>query len=295
MAGRLIPFVPPAHSDPAQLLRISRERCGLSLREFAPRVGRAIGRPDLTAGALRAWEDGAVHAPRSILEAAAAIARGAPRAHASIVHEAPAAQPPSLDDIHAALRALDGSYGRATSTSLLPAASQHLGQIATIRGTRRASSIRRDLDAREADAAMLMGQLVWDASQRRDHDTARLYFDQAISAARRAGDPVATAHGLLRNGYIALWHSARLHSSRWCRPTKRLRSRTRSATRSAHARGFRALPPIAPSSVTGRSTARPFSSRASSVAWVNGGAACGAGRRDGDRHGPAQHRSRSGR
>jgi tetratricopeptide (TPR) repeat protein len=52
---------------------------------------------------------------------------------------------------------------------------------------------------------MLMGQLVWDASQRRDHDTARLYFDQAIGAARRAGDPVATAHGLLRNSYIALY------------------------------------------------------------------------------------------
>ena len=111
----------------------------------------------------------------------------------------------SLDDIHEALRALDGSYGRAPSTSLLPAASQHLGQIATIRGTRRASSVRRELDAREADAAMLMGQLVWDASQRRDHDTARMYFDQAISAARRAGDPVVTAHGLLRNGYIALY------------------------------------------------------------------------------------------
>jgi tetratricopeptide (TPR) repeat protein len=52
---------------------------------------------------------------------------------------------------------------------------------------------------------MLMGQLVWDASQRRDHATARMYFDQAIAAAHRVGDPVATAHGLLRNSYIALY------------------------------------------------------------------------------------------
>src|SRR3954467_13561894 len=76
MAGRVIPFVPPAHVEPSQFLRIARERCGLSPREFAPLLGQAIGRPDLTAG-LRAWEDGAVRPPRAILEAAAAIARQA--------------------------------------------------------------------------------------------------------------------------------------------------------------------------------------------------------------------------
>jgi hypothetical protein len=36
----------------------------------------------------------------------------------------------------------------------------------------------------------LMGQLVWDASQRRDHDTAVGYFDQAINAARERGDRI---------------------------------------------------------------------------------------------------------
>src|SRR5438093_10931888 len=121
----------------------------------------------------------------------------------STVAELPHAELPGLDDISEALRALDGAYGHTPSTSLLPAASQHLGQIAAIRNTRLTSSDRRELDAGEADAAMLMGQLVWDASQRRDHATARVYFDQAIAAARRAGDPVATAHALLRNGYIA--------------------------------------------------------------------------------------------
>lgn len=52
---------------------------------------------------------------------------------------------------------------------------------------------------------MLMGQLVWDASQRRDHATARMYFEQAIAAGKRAGDPVLTAHGFLRNSYLALY------------------------------------------------------------------------------------------
>jgi hypothetical protein len=112
---------------------------------------------------------------------------------------------PSLDDIRAGLQALDGAYGRAPSTSLLPAASQHLGQIGASRERRLTAAIRRELDACEADTAMLMGQLVWDASQRRDHATARTYFDQAIAAARRVGDPVTVAHGLLRNGYIALY------------------------------------------------------------------------------------------
>lgn len=205
MAGRVIPFLPPAHGDPSQLLRITRERCGLSHREFAPLLGCAIGRPDLTAGALRAWEDGAVRTPRAILEAAAAIARTVSPSRPTTPTELRPVELPDLARIREGLRALDGAYGRAPATSLLPAANYHLGEIGALRDSRPTSSLVRELDAREADAAMLMGQLVWDASQRRDHTTARVYFDQAIAAARRAGDPVGTAHGLLRNSYIALY------------------------------------------------------------------------------------------
>jgi tetratricopeptide (TPR) repeat protein len=205
MAGRVIPLVPPAHGNPSQLLRITRERCGLSPREFARLLGRTIGRPDLAAGALRAWEDGTVRPPRAILEAAAEIARGAPPVRPSTVPAPARTALPSLDDISAGLLTLDGAYGRAPSTSLLPAASQHLGQIGSLRNGNLTSSVRRELDAHEANAAMLMGQLVWDASQRRDHATARMYFDQAIAAARRIGDPIGIAHGLLRNGYVALY------------------------------------------------------------------------------------------
>jgi tetratricopeptide (TPR) repeat protein len=205
MAGRVIPFVPPAHVEPSQFLRIARERSGLSPREFAPLLGQAIGRPDLTAGALRAWEDGAVRPPRAILEAAAAIARQASPPRPTSAAELRQVAPTSFAALQDGLRALDGAYGRAPATSLLPAASQHLAEISTIRGSRLAGSVRRELDAREADAAMLMGQLVWDASQRRDHATARMYFEQAIAAAGRAGDPVLTAHGFLRNSYLALY------------------------------------------------------------------------------------------
>jgi transcriptional regulator with XRE-family HTH domain len=99
---------------------------------------------------------------------------------------------------------LDVRYDRAPSTSLLAEAGQCLGQIAFLR-THAASRVRRELYAVEAEAATLMGQLVWDASQRRDHATARSYFDQAIGAARQVRDPAAEGLALLRTSFVALY------------------------------------------------------------------------------------------
>jgi tetratricopeptide (TPR) repeat protein len=65
--------------------------------------------------------------------------------------------------------------------------------------------VRRELQAAEADAATLMGQLVWDASQRRDHDAAVAYFGQAIEAARQLGDKAAEGLALLRKSFVALY------------------------------------------------------------------------------------------
>ena len=65
--------------------------------------------------------------------------------------------------------------------------------------------VRRELHGAEAEAAILMGQLVWDASQRRDHASARLYLDQAIDAARQVRDPAAEGLALLRKAMIALY------------------------------------------------------------------------------------------
>ncbi|MEY9210825.1 hypothetical protein [Thermobifida halotolerans] len=50
-----------------------------------------------------------------------------------------------------------------------------------------------------------MGQLVWDASQRRDHATARTYFDQAIQAARQLRDSSTEGLALLRMSFVALY------------------------------------------------------------------------------------------
>jgi transcriptional regulator with XRE-family HTH domain len=100
---------------------------------------------------------------------------------------------------------LDEQYVHVPSTALLANAGQCLGQIRFL-GTHAVSGrIRRELYAVEAEAAILMGQLVWDASQRRDHASARLYFDQAIDAARQVRDPATEGLALLRKAMIALY------------------------------------------------------------------------------------------
>lgn len=100
---------------------------------------------------------------------------------------------------------LDVRYDHAPSTSLLAEAGQCLGQVAFLHAHAAASRVRRELYVAEAEAATLMGQLVWDASQRRDHATARLYFDQAIGAAQQVGDRATEGRALLRTCFVALY------------------------------------------------------------------------------------------
>lgn len=100
---------------------------------------------------------------------------------------------------------LDEQYVHLPSTALLADAGQHLGQVRFLGTHAPKGRIRRELHAVEAEAATLMGQLVWDASQRRDHASARLYFDQAIAAARNVRDSAAEGQALLRKAMIALY------------------------------------------------------------------------------------------
>jgi hypothetical protein len=57
----------------------------------------------------------------------------------------------------------------------------------------------------EAEAVLLMGQLVWDASQRRDHAAGRAYLDQAAAIARDVRMPVVLGLALLRSAIVALY------------------------------------------------------------------------------------------
>jgi transcriptional regulator with XRE-family HTH domain len=100
---------------------------------------------------------------------------------------------------------LDERYDRAPSTSLIAETGQCLGQVVSLRAHATTNRVRRELHAVEAEIATLMGQLVWDASQRRDHATAHGYFDQAIEAIRQFRNPAAEGLALLRKGYVALY------------------------------------------------------------------------------------------
>ena len=100
---------------------------------------------------------------------------------------------------------LDEQYVLVPSSSLLADSGQALGQVRFLTANTANLRVRRELYAVEAEAAILMGQLVWDASQRRDHASARLYFNQAVTAARQVRDPAVEGLALLRKAMIALY------------------------------------------------------------------------------------------
>lgn len=111
----------------------------------------------------------------------------------------------TVADLQERMDSLIEQYDRTPSASLLPAAGQYHGQVRFLREQARADSTRQDLLAVEAQSATLMGQLVWDGSQRREHATAVNYYDHAISAAHDAGEKAAEAYARLRKSYVALY------------------------------------------------------------------------------------------
>ncbi len=111
----------------------------------------------------------------------------------------------TVADLRNQVHHLDEQYVHVASSSLLARAGQRLGQVRFLAAHAASSRVRRELCAVEAEAAILMGQLVWDASQRRDHASARMYLDQAIDAARQVRHPAAEGLALLRKAMIALY------------------------------------------------------------------------------------------
>jgi transcriptional regulator with XRE-family HTH domain len=103
------------------------------------------------------------------------------------------------------IRRLDEQYDRLPATALIGDTGHCLGHIGFLGAHVRRHDVRRDLRGAEAEAAILMGQLVWDASQRRDHTAALAYYDQATAAARSRGDRAAEGLALLRTAMVALY------------------------------------------------------------------------------------------
>ncbi|MEE6261180.1 helix-turn-helix transcriptional regulator [Plantactinospora sonchi] len=97
------------------------------------------------------------------------------------------------------------TYDTTPSTSLLPTVARLHGEITFLHSYASLGGVRRALATVRADSAMLMGQLVWDASQRRDCRTAVGYYNQAIGVAKQNADLLPEAHARLRAGFVALY------------------------------------------------------------------------------------------
>ncbi|MFC5186766.1 helix-turn-helix transcriptional regulator [Actinomadura harenae] len=100
---------------------------------------------------------------------------------------------------------LNAAYDATPSALLLADAGQCHGQVTYLRDNTSGGPIRRSLGSVEARSALFMGQLVWDASQRRDHLSPRRYFQQAAETAREIHDVVTEAQAQLRMSYVDLY------------------------------------------------------------------------------------------
>lgn len=202
-------------------VRLARQRraMGMTQEQLAASIGMGTDR-----STIYRWESGEITPPpRKQPRLARALDVSPTELIDLLMPEAEAGEPLSIGRVGHALRSpsstdsatveslwqevrgLDERYDRMPSTSLLADTGQALGQIGFLGRNGGDGALQRDLFAAEATAATLMGQLVWDASQRRDHRTARQYFDQAAAAAREIGSPAAEGHALLRTSYLALY------------------------------------------------------------------------------------------
>nr|WSZ97288.1 helix-turn-helix domain-containing protein [Streptomyces sp. NBC_00857] len=111
----------------------------------------------------------------------------------------------TVAELRDSMDSLGERYDREASAALLARAGEHASQVAFLAGEAPSGRVQREMRILQADAANFMGQLVWDASQRRDHATARSYYAQSVDVARHLGDPNAEGHALLRTCYVALY------------------------------------------------------------------------------------------
>ncbi|MEU8022405.1 helix-turn-helix transcriptional regulator [Micromonospora haikouensis] len=103
------------------------------------------------------------------------------------------------------LARLVDSYDTSPSVAILPDASRLHSEVNLLRAHATGEAVRRALRGVEAAAANFMGQLVWDASQRRNAQAALNYYDQAAHAARQNNDAESEAQARLRRSFIALY------------------------------------------------------------------------------------------
>ena len=166
-------------------------------RQFLRALGAAAGGTIVTGSLAPLADSGQSSKGGQPLEASAR--------HDYVLKHPSGVDPVAVDFLRERVRQLNERYDQTPSTSLLPTAGQHFSQVMFLREHASDTRVRDELLGVEAQAATLMGQLVWDASQRRDHATANAYYDQAVSAARHTGDTAVEGYAFLRKSFVALY------------------------------------------------------------------------------------------
>jgi len=110
-----------------------------------------------------------------------------------------------VGELDARISDLKARYEYTPSTSLLSPVSQCHSHIAFLCDQASDSRVCHALNTLKAQSATLMGQLVWDGSQRRDHTTALAHYDEAIHAARQVHDLIAESYANLRKSFVSLY------------------------------------------------------------------------------------------
>ncbi|MFE1912335.1 helix-turn-helix transcriptional regulator [Streptomyces anandii] len=111
----------------------------------------------------------------------------------------------TVAELRSEFEELAARYDRTPSAGLLAKGGEQLSLITFLARKAPRGRTERELLSLQGDAFTLMGQLVWDASQRRDHATARGYYDQSVAVAQRLHDHALEGHALLRTCYVALY------------------------------------------------------------------------------------------
>ena len=189
---------PPSSSGPVNVWRphaagTVSEAMARAARTGAPACPQAARSARVNAGRNAEPRDSAAERPEGKERLSYALAYPANADLVTVAH------------LREQVRRLDEHYDRSPAAALIAGTGQCLGQIGFLRAHARRTDVRRELHAAEGEAATLMGQLVWDASQRRDQATALAYYDQAVAAARSRGDRAAEGLALLRASMVALY------------------------------------------------------------------------------------------
>jgi transcriptional regulator with XRE-family HTH domain len=115
------------------------------------------------------------------------------------------ADPAAAHALAAQVATIAKRYESEPSTALVAEAGQAYAALSFLLGEGGSERVQRELHQTATVSAILLSQLVWDASGRRDGSAALDYCDAAIEHATECHDDIAVAHAELRKAYVALY------------------------------------------------------------------------------------------